>query len=142
MKRSPEDNCSNKNENVMKVKDSYCSSTRESSLPVLSPGATGNVGAGPSLDQDPQTHGGLCCGSCMDWTSAPGVTAVDVLQLLSIEKIFQKLCIVPECSLVKQPSRKILNVNERFHNFLGNLSTVFVATYCQFLLLKKVSHFN
>ena len=91
----------------------------------------------------------------MDWTSAPGVTAVDVLQLLSIEKIFQKICIIPQCSLVKQPGSKgnlgewifvkgisylpgksSMSIRDSIV-LLENLSTEYVATYCQFLLLKQ-----
>ena len=41
----------------------------------------------------------------MDRTSSPGVTRVDVLQLLPVEKVLQQLCIVPQGSLVEKPEK-------------------------------------
>ena len=50
--------------------------------PVLSPGPACSVGAGPRLNQDPQTQRTLGGGGRVDGAPAPAVTAVDVLQLL------------------------------------------------------------
>ena len=51
----------------------------------------------------------------MDRTAAPAVAAIDVLQLLAIEEIFQELSIVPERGLVEQPAREILQIYQGLH---------------------------